>query len=226
MNTIEQLEARVIYLEQQLRISRDINEIERLQRAYGYYIEHWISDELTDLFADGTDSAIHLIGLGIFQGKDHIRKFFQSNMGKNPEFLHQVMQTSGIITVDPDGKTAKGRWNGFGVLAIPRENGVRQELLGGMYENDYVKQDGIWKILVARHIPTYFAFPGQGFVPPERSAVIDPDEVLKMHVEPDVPDNIKPVYPSSYIHPFHFKHPVTGKETGERQWFPGAGTAT
>jgi hypothetical protein len=213
---LEEMEARLSFLEKQFKISQDIAEIERLQRAYGYYIEHWMSEELTDLFADGPDVAIHLIGLGIFMGKEHVRQFFRSDMGKNPEFLHQVMQTSGIVTVDPDGKTAKGRWNGWGVLAIPQGGGVKQEFLGGMYENDYIKQNGKWRIKIARHIPTYYALPGQGFVKPERVAAIDPNYVPKDHMEPDIRDTVKPVYPSSYILPFHFKHPVTGKETTEK----------
>jgi hypothetical protein len=215
---IEELEARLKILEAKFRISQDIEEIEKLQRAYGYYIEHWMSDELIDLFADVPDVAIHLIGLGTFLGPKHVRQFFKNDMGKNPEFLHQVMQSSGIVTVDPDGKTARGRWNGWGVLAIPQGGGVTQEFLGGMYENDYIKQDVKWKIKIARHIPTYYAVPGKGFVKPERVAAIDPNYVAEDHMKPDIPDTIKPVYPSGYILPFSFKHPVTGKETNERKW--------
>ena len=214
---IEEMEKRIEELEKQVRETKDIEEIERLQKAYGYYIEHWMPEELTDLFAEGPDVAIHLIGLGIFKGKDHVRDFFNNNMGDDPEFIHQVMQTSGIITVAPDGQTAKGRWNGYGVLAIPMGGGVKEDLLGGMYENDYVKQDGVWKIQVARHFPTYYATPGGGMVKPERAAAIDPNYEHKEPIEPDIPDSFKVVYPSGYILPFHFKHPVTGKETSEKQ---------
>ena len=214
---IEEMEKRIKELEKQVRETKDIEEIERLQKAYGYYIEHWMSEELIDLFADGPDVAIHLIGMGIFRGKDHVRQFFNNDMGNDPEFIHQVMQTSGIVTVAPDGQTAKGRWNGWGVLAIPMGGGVKQEFLGGMYENDYVKQDGVWKIKVARHFPTYYSTPGEGIVKPEREAAIDPNYVRKEPIEPDIPDNIKVVYPSGYILPFHFKHPVTVKETSEKQ---------
>jgi hypothetical protein len=217
MMNIEELEKRIKDLEEQVRVTKDIEEIERLQKAYGYYIEHWMPEELTDLFADGPDVAIHLIGLGIYQGKDRVRQFFNNDMGNDPEFIHQVMQTSGIVTVAPDGQTAKGRWNGWGVLAIPMGGGVKQEFLGGMYENDYVKQEGVWKIKVARHFPTYYSTPREGIVKPEREAVIDPNYVHKEPIEPDIPDSIKVVYPSGYILPFHFKHPVTGKETNERQ---------
>ena len=213
---IEEMEKRLRDLEEKARITQDIQEIERLQKAYGYYIERWMSEELIDLFADGPDVALHLIGRGIYQGKDRVRQFFNRGLGNDPEFIHQVMQTSGIVTVAPDGQTAKGRWNGWGVLALPTGGGVKEEFLGGMYENDYVKEDGVWKIKVARHFPTYYATPGEGIVKPERAAAIDPDYVEEI-MAPDVPDNFKPIYPSGYILPFHFKHPVTGKETSERQ---------
>jgi hypothetical protein len=216
--TIEELEARVRFLEIQYRISQDIAEIERLQKAYGYYIEHWMSAELIDLFAEGPETALHLVGLGIFKGSDHVKQFFENDMGRNPEFLHQVMQTSGIVTIDPDGQSAKGRWNGWGVLALPQGEGVTQDFLGGMYENDYVKQDGKWKIKIARHIPTYYARPGQGIVKPERAAKDSPKSG-QVHLRPDILDTAQPVYPSRFIYPFHFKHPVTGQETNEKQRF-------
>lgn len=214
---INDLETRLQALEEKVRLSQDVTEIETLQKAYGYYIEHWMSDELTDLFADGPDVALHLVGLGVFQGKNHVRAFFQNDMGKNPEFIHQVMQTSGIVTVDPDGLTAKGRWNGWGVLAIPQGGGVKQSFLGGMYENDYIKQDGVWKIKVARHFPTYYSVPGEGIVKPERAAAVDQHSPDEIQLNPDIPDTVNVTYPSGYILPFHFKHPVTGKQTTEYQ---------
>jgi hypothetical protein len=216
MNTKDLL-SRIQALEEQLRITKDIEEIERVQKAYGYYIEHWMSEELADLFADGPDVALHLMGWGVFSGKEHVRKFFMTYNGNDPEFIHQVMQTSGIVTVAPDGKTAKGRWNGWGILALPVGGGVKQEFLGGMYENDFIKQDGVWKIKIARHFPTYYASPGQGIAKPERVAAIDPNFTRVEPIAADIPDNFKVVYPSGYIFPFHFKHPVTGKETSERE---------
>jgi hypothetical protein len=174
-----------------------------------------MSHELADLFAEGPDVALHLMGCGTFQGKESVRKFFLTYSGDNPEFIHQVMQTSGIVTVAPGSMTAKGRWNGWGVLALPMGGGVKQEFLGGIYENDYIKQDGVWKIKIARHFPTYYSSPGAGIVKPERAAAVPPD--AEEVIVPDIPDNYKVVYPSGYILPFHFKHPVTGKETSERE---------
>ena len=45
-------EARIEAPEEKVRNLQDIEEINRLQRAYGFYIEHWMSQEIIDLFAD------------------------------------------------------------------------------------------------------------------------------------------------------------------------------
>ena len=39
-----------------------------------------------------------------------------------PEFLHILMPLAGIVDVDPDGKNAKGRWYGYFLGAMPRED--------------------------------------------------------------------------------------------------------
>ena len=51
----EEMEARIETLESQVRTLQtllDIEEIKKLQRAYGYYLEHWMAKEIVDLFAD------------------------------------------------------------------------------------------------------------------------------------------------------------------------------
>jgi hypothetical protein len=77
-------------------------------------------------------------------------RYFEEFKEPNPEFLHQIMQLSPVIHVDSEGKTAKGRWYGYGPLAIPRGGGVSQSIHCGTYEMEYVKEDGKWKIKVFR----------------------------------------------------------------------------
>jgi hypothetical protein len=66
------LEARIKVLEDHLRTTRDIQEIERLQRIYGYYLEHWMAREIIDLFADGTDTGLEWPE-GKYNGRSGIR---------------------------------------------------------------------------------------------------------------------------------------------------------
>ena len=212
----EEMEARIKALENQLRVVQDIHEIEKLQRIYGYYLEHWMAAEIIDLFSDGPDVALEWPE-GTHLGKDGVKRYFEGNEKKDPEFLHQLMQLSPVIDVDPDGKTAKGRWYSFGGVAMPRGGGVSQSYISGTYENEYVKEGGKWKIKRIRWHLNFSASPREGFVKPERVAAIDPNAKLQ-GPKPAIPDTrFELQYPSGHIFPFHFKHPVTGKKTTEEQ---------
>ena len=49
-STLEALEAQVKSLANEVRTLKDIESIRNLQKAYGYYLEHWMSQEIIDLF--------------------------------------------------------------------------------------------------------------------------------------------------------------------------------
>jgi hypothetical protein len=216
----ESLEAKIIALEAQaknqenkLRMFEDIAAIERLQRAYGYYLEHWMSEEVIDCFSDAPDVALKLYE-GTYVGKASLRRYFYRD--ENPENMLQVMQISGIVDVAPDGQTAQGRWYSWGACATPQGGGIYQYYMNGIYENEYVKENGKWKIKILYYNLNYSALPATGWVKPERVAAMDPKSKY-FAPKPDLPpDSFDVKYPSGYIFPFHYKHPVTGKETTER----------
>ena len=215
--SVEELEARVKELEEQVKVLKplkDIEEIQRLQRAYGYYLERMMADELTDLFSDSPDATLSIL-VGIYLGKEGISRFFHgaSEQFHGPELLHQVMQLSGIVDVAPDGKTAAGRWYGFGQAALPVGKGVKQNIMGGVYAVEYIKENSVWKILKLTWNPIYTYDPIKGWVAPERIAAAADIDGIGTPPEIDKPREFETLYPSGYITPFHFKHPVTGKET-------------
>ena len=203
---LKELEARLTALE-------DIEEINKLQKAYGFYLTHWMGQEIVDLFADSPDVSLVLLP-GKFLGKKSIARYFLQRK-PNPELLFAIMQLSGIVDVAPDGKTAKGRWFGYGPEAVPCKKGVYAHYLLGIYENEYVKEDGTWKIKKL-DFKTIFTCPvGECWVKPDR-LVPQPATYEDLLEEPDIPHTTKeekyPLrYPSGYIFPFHYKHPVTGK---------------
>jgi len=57
-------------------------------------------------------------------------------------FLHRLISISGIVDVDPDGKTAKGRWFAIGFHAGHVAGEAGGKLGSGTFENEYVKEDG------------------------------------------------------------------------------------
>ncbi len=56
------------------------------------------------------------------------------------------------VNVDADGKTAHGRWH---VMAMLGRYGVSAEWTGGLFQNDYVKEKGVWKIAHLHYYPQY-----------------------------------------------------------------------
>ena len=216
----EKMESRIKALEAQVRTLQtllDIEEIKKLQRAYGYYLEHWMAHEIIDLFSDSPDVALEWPE-GAYLGKAGVKRYFEGMEQKDPEFLHQLMQLSPIIDINPDGQTAKGRWYSFGGVSVPRGGGVGQSFISGTYENEYVKENGDWKIKRIRWHLNFSAKPGEGWVKPERVAAIDPNAPFK-GPKPDIPDTrFELQYPSGHIFPFHYPHPVTGEKTTEEQW--------
>jgi hypothetical protein len=211
--TIAALEAKIKILENEVRTLKNIEAINRLQKAYGYYLEHWMAPEIIDLFSDGPDVSLTL-GAGTYLGKDGVNRYFRS-VNPGPEFLHQTMQLAGIVNVDPDGNTANGRWYGWGAVATPSDKGMRQHFFSGIYECEYIKENAVWKFQKMKFEQFYSATPKEGWVKPELLAPFNPTALSKC--KPDIPRTINPRYPSGYIVPFRFKHPVTGKKTTEEK---------
>ena len=211
---IAELEREIKNLKKEVQSLKDIEEIKNLQKAYGYYLEHWMSQEIIDLFSDGPDVALTL-GAGTYSGKEGVKRYF-NRLVATPGFIHQVMQLSGIVTLDPDEETAKGRWYGWGTVARPVDDLYVQAFFNGIYECEYIKEDGIWKILKLWFDEIYSATPKEGWVKPELVLPFNsPAFKAKAKCVPDIPRTIEPRYPSGYITPFSFKHPVTGKKTTE-----------
>jgi len=216
---LKELEKRLKTLEEfevearlRLRKLEDIEEIKKLQRAYGFYITHWMGQEIVDLFSDGPDVSLVLI-YGKFLGKEGIKRYFLQR-GANPELLFAMMQLSGIVDIDQDGKSAKGRWFGYSYEAVPIEKGgVWADNTLGVYENEYVKEEGKWKFkkLEFRLI---IACPfGECWVKPEK-LVPRPDPTDESY-KPDIvfttdEEKYSTKYPSGRILPFHYKNPITG----------------
>jgi hypothetical protein len=228
---VEELEMRLKALEEDNKSLRarlvkeeDTEEIKRLQRAYGYYLERVMFNEIADLFVDDPGVEMRWVGYGTFIGKEKIRKVWEMLPSRGtPELLHLGIQLSPIITIAPDGRSAKGRWYCLGGGGFPVGERIAATLSIGIYENEYVKQDGKWKIKVLAY-NRMFSCKVQGVVPPELELTEMPernenDDHMQMYPF-DIPSDISQAeveYPSGYIRPFHFMHPVTGKETSEKE---------
>jgi hypothetical protein len=224
----EELRIEIQKIKTELQKLKDIEAIRKLENAYGFYLINFMNQEIIDCFSDHPETTAEFPE-GTFIGKKGIETAFgHTNKNMNPEFMHQMMQLSGVIDVATDGKTARGRWWGFGAMAIPadeeisqkmRVEGVKQALVCGIYENEFIKEDGVWKIWKLKWVPLYQCVPEHGWVKPERLSKESAETGTTKFPDwwrPNIPSKgIKYSYPSGYILPFHYKHPVTGKPTSE-----------
>jgi hypothetical protein len=213
-----EMEARLRALEKKVGLLDDVNEVKRLQRAYSYYVQHMMRDEISDCFADSPEVTLHWLE-GTWLGKEGVKRYFGVGTDRPeppPGFLHQVMPIAGVVDVDPDGQRARGRWYSFGGVAIPRQEDGKFNcsIVGGLYEIEYIKQNGVWKMLkVDWIIPLSIKIPEDAWIPPEN---------MGKNIEnfkgpgPDIPpSSADPRFLSGYIFPFHYNHPVTSKPTSE-----------
>lgn len=208
-----QLNARLTALE-------DVELIRKLQHCYGYYFERGMNAEVADLFADSPDARICFRGFGGFRGANVRASWTKHLPGLDPaKYLHLLSMDNGIINVAPDGATAKARWYGHGMVAIPAGvssgNTINHFGFAAVYENEYVKQEGIWRILTL-DVAMLYRLPKPGFVDPKLFEVVylDPDDDARrpdFRAMFDFVDDVQTCYPSAYMLPFHFPHPVTGR---------------
>jgi hypothetical protein len=186
------------------RSLRDRDAVENLQAAYGYYFDKNLWDEVASLFA--SQATFEDGQRGVYVGKARIRKALDlfGPKGPQPGWLNNYMQLQPVIHVAADGRTAKGRWQG--VLQLSQPNTSGQWGLG-VYENEYVKEGGTWKISKLHFYTTatadYDLLWTKGPIP-----VAGPSTVLP----PDrPPTEVYRALPGVYVPPFHYPHPVTGK---------------
>jgi hypothetical protein len=66
--------------------------------------------------------------------------------------LHTEMIEEPLVNLSVDGQSAKARWMSLSFLGDGK-GGARIE--GGIYENEYVREGGSWKIAVAHYHPQY-----------------------------------------------------------------------
>ena len=142
---IAQLREQLATLKQQAQRVKDANDIKRLQRTYGYYVEEALWDEVVDLFTN--DATLEMARDGVYIGKARIREYFYAlgngQQGLREGQLNEQLQLMPVVTLNEDGLHAKARWRNVMLLGNFGENAFWGE---GPFENEYVRENGVWKI--------------------------------------------------------------------------------
>jgi hypothetical protein len=198
--------------------------IRRLHHAYGYFMDYCWYDEVIDLFTDDGE-AVFLSG--VYKGRTSLERLYKTFLGQAytggaegpiPGFLADHFLFQDVITVAPDGLTAKGRSRALLVLGSHESRTERPPQLpdqvyeAGLYENEYALEDGVWKISRLEYALQWQALYEKGWahtetdlppaVPPFPESPIGPDYLI---------DTARKVWPERSAFEFHYVHPVTGR---------------
>lgn len=224
MDEIETLRRQNAELMERLGRLEDAADIKRLQFAYGYYIDYCHYDEVVNLFAE--DGEVVFLS-GLYKGHKSIRRLYvdwflqlfnQGRQDADDGFLFDHVQMQDVITVAEDRQTAKGRFRGILLggshdIRKYKPEGVPQQFMeSGIYENDYVRENGVWKIKRLDYMLQWQADYETGWAHTDshlhQAQVLYPEDPLG----PDVLiDRNRPTWPYRQDTPVHYAHPVIGR---------------
>jgi acetyl esterase/lipase len=180
----------------------DEQAIENLQKIYGYYVDRRMWDEVADLFA--ANGTIEMAQMGVYVGKARVRQFLDllGPAGIKDGELNDHVQLQVVVDVAPDGRTAKSRSRELDMLGTVGAKGYWSE---GVYENTWVKDDGVWKLKDLRYFPTFISDYDLGWAKdaqpvPTASKSLPPDRP---------PTSVYAIYPKEHIPPYHYDNPVS-----------------
>lgn len=186
-----------------VQLLEDQDEIENLQRIYGYYVDKARWQDAADLFAD--DATLEIGGRGVFVGKARVLEYltYLSPQGLTSGQLFEHLQLQPIVDVAPDGRTAQGRWRFLAMVGKHQQEAMWGT---GVYENEYVKQGDVWKIAKLHGYFTMYAPYTAGW-----GKEVKPNTRPEQDLPPDQPPSVVyDAYPSVFVAPFHYRHPVRG----------------
>ncbi len=133
MTKLEELEARI-------RVLEDVEAIRRLRNKYFRCLDGKLWDEMAECFTDDV-AASYFNGEINLRGKEKTIEFFKLGLTDALIGLHHGHHPEIEITSDT---TARGTWGLYNYL-IDRTNN-RGQRIGGIYQDEYVKENGQWKI--------------------------------------------------------------------------------
>lgn len=202
--SIAALEQAVADAERKIERLKDFDAIENLSSAYGHYVDESMHDDVADLFA--ADGIVEILGRGVYYGQDRVRQYMRnlSPIGQQNGVLFNHMHLQPVIHVADDGQTANARSR---IIIMFDRAGSDAQWGSGIYENEFVKEDGIWKFRYLHAYHTFYTNYDDGwaknslpFMPPYQR--LPPDNPQSVAYEP---------WPAPFVPPFHYANPVTGR---------------
>jgi hypothetical protein len=164
------------------------------------------------------------------------KRFVGGRNGPIDGWLLDHLMAQDIIDFDPNTGRAKARIRALmsagthESISTEFPGGYRQWWEGGVYENEYILENGTWKILRLRYYPFWHGSfelgwkEAKNFVPLFKQQFpadpLGPDELLEDFS----------LWPDTRVVPFHYNHPITDEKVAEEdmqapKWLEDASTA-
>ena len=161
-------------------LARDVGRVESLrqvkdvQRRYAQYQQYGLWNDMAALFSDG---AVIQWGDAEIKGRGAILDWLEGRGaevgGLGPGALNTEFIDEPLVNLAVDGESAEARWMS---LAFKGDGEGKAWIEGGLYENDYVREGGLWKIAVMRYYPQYEGGYAIGGAPDTPHVFIDASE--------------------------------------------------
>lgn len=209
MTSLDELQHQLQGLEARLALTEDRQEIERLQYIYGFYIDNRMWAEMAELFCE-QEPSIEIGRRGRYIGKARVQRFLDEVLGggrwglQRDEIIHH-MQLQPVITIAADRRSARMRSRAVVLGNSPPGSG-RMLWAEGVYENEYAREDGRWKIKHLGWVPTFYVQ-----IPGFDSAVFQ-SAPASDSFPPDRPSASQDETLGRSVLPFHYRHPFTGAQ--------------
>jgi hypothetical protein len=197
---------------------------ENVSNAYGYYIDQFAWRLTADLFA--RDGWKELSYIGTFIGRDGVRDSMIQRYGEggpNPAFQAIHQKTQPYVTVLDGGERAMIRTR---LMQFNSSSTGPGSWIGGIYENQVVKEDGVWRIHGMDLDYTWLADYATGWtgVDPTANArfALTPEQIAAFHPDAPLRGEVFAPYPRIAPMGFHYANPVSGREPALRlTWSDG-----
>lgn len=130
-----------------------VRAVKDLQHAYSQYAQYGLWTDLGSLF---TESGEAIYGDEVVKGRTaiatyHTTKYGGGKPGLPPGVVNSWFVEVPIVNLSVDGMSAKARWYGFNMLG----GTATARWDSGTLQNEYVKDDGVWKIARLHYYPQF-----------------------------------------------------------------------
>jgi len=202
-DALGKLEALADAKELALGRAESVRAIENLQAMYGYYTDKGQWQQAAALFSGNGSWEFGQSGVYIGNARIERALGLAGPQGLEQGQLNNYVLVQPIIHVAADNRTAKARWRNDVLLS----QAGKGRWGGGVYENEYVNDNGTWKIASLHYYVTFWGDYDAGWA--GKSFPMDPPS---KEFPPDKPPTVVyESFPKLQVVPYHYNNPVTNK---------------